>query len=972
MLDYTYICNKTKSSFNIIITCFVVLFCFFIFPVFLVYYSLDFLLETNKDELRENKLLEMNNKIEYLNKYSNNKRYFHFLLLRLSEFAQKTDNPLKYLELNINNLKKNYPDKIQFIVWDNKGKVNTRLSDRIKYKYILDKLYLSLKEVTEKVSRDYSFPISNIESIKRNFNIFRNFFGKIYIPENFKIPLGRSFNAGPFLTELGDGLNHVWFSIKDNISFLCFISNDLLSDFTGLEKISETVNKSDPSLIVGYSLNPNFNIPVTSLPEKYISDIKMALTVFENAGDSIFENNRALIIMSMPDPSVRTFCFYAKTDIRWDYEYRRNYYFCIIIFIILLIYLCFLFRFLYKRNFFSIRWKLTTLFLFANLAPIAVIGFITKDYLDSQKLSIKNEIVSELEKSIRELEARYRSMLDDFNLRLNSIVSDISKIVGNGVIKEEEIWKLKSLYDEFNCSELYIIASNSRLIGYKRDETNAKQTLDTMTVFGKTILSFSNRKVSNSHKNNAKSNIIKLENSEYLDAFIENFGNISDFNIGELTRIYFSYAFGDRDHYNNNYVFLMLWDREYIQNLFLRETHKSLFESMDNADFYIKSNVSNNFYGDKKYERILDSVLENNNGMVNKTSGYIKFNCKNYVFICINGSILKDWSILAVYPEEFIDKRINIILIQIISGIILSLLLTIIIIHILALHFLNPIHKLGEAALAIGNRNFSYRIPIGDKDEFGHLNQVFNRVIEGLADFEVAKIVQESLFPDNIFNSSNFSIYGKSIVATTLGGDYYDCFTINENFFGIIIANVSVKGIPAGLIMAMAKSVVLTSSEETKLDSALLTSRLNRMFFGISGKSLSHIMTFQYMVLNLNDGSCSFTNAGHCPPVLFDCEAKKIDYLDYSEPPLGKISDYDYKKYDFNIVKNHSLILYTYAIIKAFNDSNDIINYNKFNSVLIRSYNSDSEKYYNNIYNAFSQFCSQINNDITLIVVNRN
>ena len=960
------------NIFNRIIYCFVILFSFLIFPSFLIYYSLDFIYETNRNNLRQDLLIKMNNRLEYLNKYSNNKRYFHSLLTKISQYAQTVDNPIDYMQLNIDNLRNKYPNKLQFIVWDSDGKVVNKLSDRINFNYVLKKLFKSLKDVTDKVTDDYYFRISNLDSIKNNYNLFRSFFGKIFIPENLKIPLGRTSNAGPFMTETGSGLIYVWYSIKEKISFLCFLSDDLLDDFSGLGKISDKINNYDSMFITGYTLVPNHSVHPAHFPINYEADLKLALSIFENAGDSIFENSRCLVRLSMPEPSVRTFCFFLKTDGIWDYEYNRNIMFGIVFSFLLLFYSLGIFYFLYKRHFFSIRWKLTSLFLFANLAPIAIIGFIAKDYLDSQRLNIKNELIGDLEKSIRELDARYKSMIDDLNLRLNTIVLDISNIIGNEQIKEDEINKLKSLYDVFNCSELYIVASDTGVIGYKRDELKIQQSLDSVTTFGKTVLSFTNRKVSNNQQSNKRSKIIKLENSEYMSGFVDNFGCISDFNFGETARIYYSYAFGDKNQYNCNYFFIMLWDREYLQDLFLKESYKTLFKSVPEANYYIKSNISNNSYGERKLEPIITSVLENNISIVKEVSGYRTIDDKNFVFVCFNGSYLKDCTILAVYPEYLIDKRINLIKVKIIGGIIISFLLTIIIIHVLSLHFLKPIHNLGEAALAIGDRNFGFRVPIGDKDEFGHLNQVFNRVIEGLGDFEVARIVQESLFPENHFDVGEFNIFGRSVFMTTLGGDYYDCFKINDEYLGIIIGDVAGHGIPAGLMMAMAKSAVLTSSEEVKLNPSLLTTRLNKMFYSINNKRLRRMMTFQYFVLQVKDGHFIYTNAGHCFPVIVDDNTRTATYIEYTTAPLGVMSSCRCENKVLNLEKGQSLVLYTDGIIEACNANGEQYGYDRYKECLPKHYDVNPETFYYNLYNkVYRLWTSKPDDDLTLIIINR-
>ena len=358
--------------------------------------------------------------------------------------------------------------------------------------------------------------------------------------------------------------------------------------------------------------------------------------------------------------------------------------------------------------------------------------------------------------------------------------------------------------------------------------------------------------------------------------------------------------------------------------------------------------------------------------MAEKISGNIEIDKKSHIFVCLNGTKLKDWSFLAISPEESVNREINLLIVQIVAGALVSLLLTIIIGHLLSLQFLKPIHNLGEAALAIGERDFAYRLDIGDKDEFGHLNQVFNRVIEGLGDFEVGRIVQESLFPGNHFDVGDFNIFGRSVVMTTLGGDYYDCFKINDEYQGIIIGDVAGHGIPAGLMMAMAKSAVLTSSEEIKLNPSLLTTRLNKMFYAIKNERLKRMMTFQYFVLRVNDGHFIYTNAGHCFPVIVDSNTKTANYVEYIATPLGILSKCRCKNQEFDLAKGQSLVLYTDGIVEANNANGEQYGYDRYKDCLPKYYDVNPETFYYNLYNkVYKQWSPKPDDDLTLIIVNR-
>ena len=398
---------------------FVYFFCFILFPVFLLHCLLTNYFETSSENLRQIKLAQMSEAMEYMEKYSNNKRYFHYILSKIAECAQDSDNPVEYLKININNLKSKYPNKFQFVVWDNNGKVIKDLCDKNGYSYVLNKLYDTLFQVSKDLKKNISTRVSNLEIVKKNMNIFRTFLGRIFIPENLKYPLYNNLSSGPFLTELGEDLSFVWYSINDKISFLCFISNDLIKDFSGLNKVTNKLSQNSSDIIYGFSISPNIDKPATFFPDKYEYPLSLALTTFENAGDSIFENDVAIVKMSMPQPSIRIFAYFQKTEKNWNFEYKRNFWFGIFISVLLSIYCFVVFWFLYKKHFFSIRWKLTALFLLANLAPISVLGFIAKGFLDSKRLSLKNEIVSELEKSLREFDARYDSLLDSYTSRLS-------------------------------------------------------------------------------------------------------------------------------------------------------------------------------------------------------------------------------------------------------------------------------------------------------------------------------------------------------------------------------------------------------------------------------------------------------------------------------------------------------------------------------------------------------------------------
>lgn len=969
---FTQVKNYIKIYFQKFLSYFVILFCFLLFPVFFLYASLDVYFEKNTENLKQTKLAEMNNSLEYLNKYSNNKKYFHFLLSKIAEYAQKSNNPTDYIKKSIDNLKEKYPNGFRFIVWDEEGKLIKEVSDKTGYTYALNKIYESLSEVTKAVRFNPSIKITNLESIKKNNNILNKFLGKLFIPENLKKPIYNAIDSGPLMVDVASDYSFIWYAVNKKISFLCFISNDVINDFSGLRKISTNLTYNS-DIIYGFSTIPNYEIPASKFPSRYASDIAIALSTFENGGDNLFENNRAIVKMSMPQPNVRTFCFFPKKGDNWDIEYNRNTWFAILCCILLFVYCLLGYWYLYKRCFFSISRKLTALFLFANLVPVVVLGFITKIYIDNKKLSLKNEVTDKIERTIREFDLHYNYLFDAYSSKINNVANDISIKINNSIIEKPEINRLDYLYNEINPSYLYLIASSGEILLSKNSEKTNAFSLNFISSMGQSFLSYLNNKPIITNEKTMFHDIFKPESSEFYDTFIRKIGNIGEYFLGNNKLYFYFYTFGLKDKFNNNYILMIIWNIEAFQNMFLKEKVNLLYKSFPEVDFCIKSNLENNYYGSENLKAYLNSIIEKNLKNKDKIIGVEEINSSKYLFTCVNGTNLNNWSIMGVYPEQLINKKINFFIFQVVIGALVSSLLTIIIGHFLSMHFLNPIQNLGKAAIAIGERDFSYRVPIGDKDEFGHLNQVFNRVIEGLGDFEVAKIVQNSLFPGNNFKAGNCDIFARTVVMTTLGGDYYDCFKINEKYYGIIIGDVAGHGIPAGLLMAMAKSAVLAAPDEVKINPFALTERLHKMFFSIKNDKLKRMMTFQYFVLNIENGHFIYTNAGHSYPVIIDNNTKQARFLDYIATPLGIGPKCRCKNQEFDLEKGQSLVIYTDGIVEANNEKGEQYGYDRYLESLPKYYDENPETYYYNLYNkVYKQWSLKQDDDLTLIIINRN
>ena len=116
------------------------------------------------------------------------------------------------------------------------------------------------------------------------------------------------------------------------------------------------------------------------------------------------------------------------------------------------------------------------------------------------------------------------------------------------------------------------------------------------------------------------------------------------------------------------------------------------------------------------------------------------------------GKILDKVAFVGLFPLDKIESVINDVLLKLVIFALLSIILVSGIALGLSNQFMDPVSEIQKGVVAIAKQNFRHRIPINSEDEFGVLGNAFNTAIESLEELEVAKTVQENLFPQENLN----------------------------------------------------------------------------------------------------------------------------------------------------------------------------------------------------------------------------
>jgi phosphoserine phosphatase RsbU/P len=190
----------------------------------------------------------------------------------------------------------------------------------------------------------------------------------------------------------------------------------------------------------------------------------------------------------------------------------------------------------------------------------------------------------------------------------------------------------------------------------------------------------------------------------------------------------------------------------------------------------------------------------------------------------------------------------------------------------------------------------------------------------------IAAEIQRDILPEPLFQPNGFVIAAKNIPAKAVGGDFYDVMPLDVPAggapkSGIMIADVSGKGMPAALFMALSQTVVQVLSSERSSPAELITAA-NGI---ISRRSRSGMfVTLFYGVLSQNPLSLSFINAGHNPPLVFRAGSGTVEELHATGAALGIAEQSRYREYSVPLSSGDIIVLYTDGITEAENSRGEM------------------------------------------------
>jgi sigma-B regulation protein RsbU (phosphoserine phosphatase) len=180
---------------------------------------------------------------------------------------------------------------------------------------------------------------------------------------------------------------------------------------------------------------------------------------------------------------------------------------------------------------------------------------------------------------------------------------------------------------------------------------------------------------------------------------------------------------------------------------------------------------------------------------------------------------------------------------------------------------------------------------------------------------EVARQVQLELLPPADPKLDCYDISAYNFPTEEVSGDYYDWVRIYDDQIGLVIADVSGKGVPAALLMAFLRASIRAA---THIGYAPHISMAKVNYLLWESIERNQFVTAFYGILDASNDSLSYTNAGHNPALLLDAQGN-VRFLERGGVPLGMFKDTRYHEYYLTIEPGDLLVLYTDGVTEAQN-----------------------------------------------------
>ena len=235
-------------------------------------------------------------------------------------------------------------------------------------------------------------------------------------------------------------------------------------------------------------------------------------------------------------------------------------------------------------------------------------------------------------------------------------------------------------------------------------------------------------------------------------------------------------------------------------------------------------------------------------------------------------------------------------------------------------------------------------------------------------ELQLARQIQESMLPKRLPRMREFDFGARMLPARAVGGDFFDFVLVDREHLGIVIGDVSDKGVPAALFMALVRSL-LRSEAMRELSPKKVLGNINRCLLHMNAAGM--FVTVLYGVLNRKKHEFCYARAGHEYPILLDEHGSEIEPGEGLGQLLGLLSEPEIYEQTITIPAKGTLLLYTDGVLDAIDDQGVLYGRERLQEILRSSLLTTAQGVCDQVLEAVMAYQSMNPqaDDITLVAV---
>jgi serine phosphatase RsbU (regulator of sigma subunit) len=237
-------------------------------------------------------------------------------------------------------------------------------------------------------------------------------------------------------------------------------------------------------------------------------------------------------------------------------------------------------------------------------------------------------------------------------------------------------------------------------------------------------------------------------------------------------------------------------------------------------------------------------------------------------------------------------------------------------------------------------------------------------------ELRVARLIQQTLLPKHVPDRPGYEVAAYYQPAREVGGDFYDFLDLDDGRLGLVVGDVTDKGVPAALVMATTRTMLRASAQRYDSPGAVLK-RVNDVI--VTDIPPNMFITCLYAILDTETGRLQFANAGHDLPYRRSSSAGGAEELRATGMPLGLLPGMNYEEKEIVLERGDSVLFYSDGLVEAHDPERDMFSFPRLQG-LVGAHRSGGQEMVNFLLSELSRFVGEDweqEDDITLVTLER-